>query len=66
MDCKDNSICQEIYVHRLKSLKLESLSQKGTFQGFWHRVLTKQPYREKFSSFVNYFLSVPLFKNVNS
>lgn len=39
---------------------------KRTFQGFWHRVLTKQSYREKFSSFVNYFVSVSLSKNFNS
>lgn len=34
MDSKDNSICQEIYVHRLKSLKLESMSQKEHFKDF--------------------------------
>lgn len=29
-------LCQKIYIHRLKSLKLELLGQKRAFEGFWH------------------------------
>lgn len=40
IDKKENPICQKTYAHRLKSSKLESMGQKGIFQGFRYIVLS--------------------------